>query len=207
MNNHKKLILDLLQTTTAVIHGEKTPERSCSSCKSSLPYTTKAAIHISRTLNSAWGYHFWGCTTFTNNSDWFWFWPGLQLCWWGKLCSIRKWIQPEPDSSWVDSDGSLMELEGDDLEENLWELWEKEKNPEHAAAPSRYDLLTEKKSAKEWRKAKKNCSLGYTGTSVRTRQRKSKVAWVQAVERKKAKYLWAILFQSKWKITHMQAQK
>ena len=76
-----------------------------------------------------------------------------------------------------DKDESLAELEGDALEENLRELRGEMESPRVAStAPSRYDLITAKKSVKEWQRAEKNRSLGYTGTSTRTKQRKAKAA-------------------------------
>jgi hypothetical protein len=106
----------------------------------------------------------------------------------GVNCDVSEGeYDPKSDNNWVDSDGDLMELEGDELEENLRGLREKEEMVNSAATPSSYDLITEKRSAKEWKEAEKNRSLGYTGTSARTRQRKSKAAREQAAVRKNAK--------------------
>jgi hypothetical protein len=85
---------------------------------------------------------------------------------------------------------SLAELEGDALEENLHELRaELESLGAARAAPSNYELISAKKSDKEWKKAEKNRSLGYTGTSTRTKQRKAKAAREQAIARNEAKSL------------------
>jgi len=80
---------------------------------------------------------------------------------------------------------SLEELEGDALDKNLHELQAEVESL--GAAPSSYELITAPKSAKEWQRVEKNCSLGYTGTSTRTKQHKGKAAREQAVVQNKAK--------------------
>ena len=83
---------------------------------------------------------------------------------------------------------SLAELEGDALEENLRELRaEVESLGAAGAALSNYELISAKKSDKEWKNVEQKCSLGYIGTSTRTKQRKAKVAREQAIARNKAK--------------------
>ena len=68
--------------------------------------------------------------------------------------------------SWSKSDSedysnaeSLEELEGEELEANLNELRAELKEP----IPLKYDLVMAPKTAKDWKKAEKNCTLGYTG--------------------------------------------
>lgn len=85
---------------------------------------------------------------------------------------------------------SLAELEGDALEENLCELQAEVENLGAArAALSNYELISAKKSDKEWKNVEQKCSLGYTGMSIQTKQQKAKVAWEQAIACNKAKSL------------------
>ena len=63
-------------------------------------------------------------------------------------------------------------MEGAALEENLAELSVKLKE---LAAGTQYKEIMGLKSAKQWKKVEKNWSLGYTGTSQRTQQRKANV--------------------------------
>ena len=62
---------------------------------------------------------------------------------------------------------SLEELEGEELEANLNEL-----RAELKELPIRmkYDLLMEPKTAKDWKKAEENCTLGYTGNLKHTQE-------------------------------------
>ncbi|KAG2031688.1 hypothetical protein BDR03DRAFT_1015862, partial [Suillus americanus] len=68
-----------------------------------------------------------------------------------------------------DTDESLEELEGMDLEENL-------KAVRVDVESSGYAKVAAPKTVKTWQKAEKNQALGYTGTSQRTQQRRAKEA-------------------------------
>jgi len=79
---------------------------------------------------------------------------------------------------WSDSDSedysdadSLEELEGEELEANLNELRAELKE---LVIPTKYDQFMEPKAAKDWKKAEKNRTLGYTGNSKRTQERRAK---------------------------------
>ena len=80
--------------------------------------------------------------------------------------------------SWSDSDSedysdadSLEELEGEELEANLNELRAELKG---LVIPTKYDQFMELKAAKDWKKAEKSRTLGYTGNSKRTQERRGK---------------------------------
>jgi hypothetical protein len=71
--------------------------------------------------------------------------------------------EPGLDNCWSDSDGgSLVELEGDELEDNLQELEQSLSNT--LAAPLKYDLIAGAKSSEEWQRAEQKRGFGYTGT-------------------------------------------
>jgi hypothetical protein len=92
--------------------------------------------------------------------------------------------EPGTDEDWSDSDDSLVEFEGDELENNLRELREE---LDALAAPSKYDLITGAKTNQEWKGAEKKRRLGYTGNSQRTKQRHAKAAREREIIQKKAK--------------------
>ena len=77
------------------------------------------------------------------------------------------------ESSGISDAESLEELEGVALEENLADL---RVELEELAAATQYEQIMGPKSAKQWKRVEKNRSLGYTGTSQRTQQRKAKEA-------------------------------
>ena len=66
---------------------------------------------------------------------------------------------------------SLEELEGEELEANLNELRAELKE---LPIRTKYDLLMEPKTVKDWKKAEENRTLGYTGNSKRTQERRAK---------------------------------
>jgi hypothetical protein len=90
----------------------------------------------------------------------------------------------ETGDDWSDSsdEESLVEFDGADLGELREEL-ENLENPK----PLLYDWIKGKKSTKEWNKAERNRGLGYTGNSVRTRQRNEQDARKRADFREEAK--------------------
>ena len=103
----------------------------------------------------------------------------------GVDCSISD---TESDSEWIDSgsgdsDGSISEFCGQELEENLREIRE-EVEVLHAASP--YALIMGKKLKKDWRKVERNRALGYTGNSVRSKQRHAKDARERELQREAA---------------------
>jgi hypothetical protein len=65
---------------------------------------------------------------------------------------------------------SLEELEGDELEANLSEL------RAGIIAPTKYEQVMQPKLAEGWKKAEQNRSLGYTGHSQRTQERRANEA-------------------------------
>lgn len=77
------------------------------------------------------------------------------------------------ENSGISDAESLEELEGVALEENLADL---RAELEELAAATQYEQIMGPKSAKQWKRVEKNQSLGYTGTSQRTQQRKAKEA-------------------------------
>jgi hypothetical protein len=66
---------------------------------------------------------------------------------------------------------SLEELEGEELEANLNELRAELKE---LGIPTKYDQFIELKTAKDWKEAEKNCTLGYTGHSKQTQEQRAK---------------------------------
>jgi hypothetical protein len=76
------------------------------------------------------------------------------------------------ESSGISDAESLEELEGVALEENLADL---RVELEELAAATQYEQIMGPKSAKR-KRVEKNRSLGYTGTSQHTQQRKAKEA-------------------------------
>jgi hypothetical protein len=90
-------------------------------------------------------------------------------------------------SSWMDGDSSeesLSELEGEDLELNLESLQEEGETLEDNLTI--WEVLR-KKSLKDWKRVEQNRSLGYTGTSDRTRRRREKESRDRAAFRESAK--------------------
>lgn len=88
---------------------------------------------------------------------------------------INHWPS-DTDSEWDDteSDGdSLEELEGDELKANLCELREE---VEALTTPMNYNHIMAPKSVKDWKNVERNCTLGYTGTSQCTQQRRAQEA-------------------------------
>jgi hypothetical protein len=86
-----------------------------------------------------------------------------------------------------DSEDSVVELEGDELEENLRELRKIEAHAIALEAFPKYGQIVMKKSASEWKKAEKNRALGYTGNSQRTQQRRAKEVRDRTAFREEAK--------------------
>ena len=81
--------------------------------------------------------------------------------------------EPDSDCSEDDDSESVIELEGDELEENLAGL-RKEFEELEKQTPYEKVVAASSMSAEKWRKADR--SLGYTGTSQRTHQRHAKAA-------------------------------
>lgn len=77
--------------------------------------------------------------------------------------------EPCDNERMSDTDESLEELEGTDLEENLKAL-------RVDVGSGGYAKVAAPKTVKTWQKAEKNRALGYTGTSKRTQQRHAKQA-------------------------------
>jgi hypothetical protein len=77
------------------------------------------------------------------------------------------------ENSGISDTESLEELEGVALEENLADL---RVELEELAAATQYEQIMEPKSERQWKRVEKNRSLGFTGTSQRTQQRKAKEA-------------------------------
>jgi hypothetical protein len=77
------------------------------------------------------------------------------------------------ENSGISDTESLEELEGVALEENLAGL---KVELEELAAATQYEQIMGPKSEKQWKRVEKNRSLGYTGISQRTQQRKAKEA-------------------------------
>jgi len=94
------------------------------------------------------------------------------------------------ESEWSNGSGSdedsVVELEGDELDANLHELRKKAHDKALEEFP-KYAQIVMKKSAVEWKKAEKNRTLGYTGNSQRTQQRRAKEAQDRATIREEAK--------------------
>jgi hypothetical protein len=91
------------------------------------------------------------------------------------------------DEEWSESDEeSVVEFEGDELENNLRELRE-ELHALPYSEPSKYDLITGAKTSKQWKKAEKKRGFGYTGNSQRSQQRHAKAAREKEITRAKAK--------------------
>ena len=66
---------------------------------------------------------------------------------------------------------SVDELEGEELERNLQELWEKEQK-------MLWDgVFVAQRTKKEWEKAESKQNLGYNGLSRRTQWCREKAAW------------------------------
>ena len=76
--------------------------------------------------------------------------------------------EPDSDCSEDDDSESVVELEGDELEQNLSGL-RKELKELAKQTPYEKVVAASSMSAEKWRKADR--SLGYTGTSQRTHQR------------------------------------
>ncbi|KAG1885489.1 hypothetical protein F4604DRAFT_1971959 [Suillus subluteus] len=82
------------------------------------------------------------------------------------------------DEEWSDSDEeSVVEFEGDELENNLQELRE----------PSKYGLITGVKTSQQWKKAEKKRGFGYTGNLQRSQQHHAKAACEREIICAKAK--------------------
>jgi hypothetical protein len=94
------------------------------------------------------------------------------------------------ESEWSNGSGSdedsVVKLEGDKLDANLHELGKKAHNKALEAFP-KYAQIVMKKSAVEWKKAEKTRTLGYTGNSQQTKQRRAKEARDRATIREEAK--------------------
>ena len=102
------------------------------------------------------------CTTSLSDSD----------------CEYAGGVNHDPDSDCLiesnsgDSDTeSLYELEGKELEENLKNLWKAGENAEWSNVTG-WNSFLETKTREDWKKAKKNRTLGYNGHSVRTHQQR-----------------------------------
>lgn len=78
------------------------------------------------------------------------------------------------DEDWS-NDESLAELEGDELEANLYALQEAESKP--LDAPTAFKQMMVPKDAKEWKRAEGNQVFGYTKNSTCTQERRRKEAW------------------------------
>jgi hypothetical protein len=87
------------------------------------------------------------------------------------------------DEGWS-SDGSLAELERDELEANLCALREE---AESLDAPTVFRNMMAPTDAKGWKKAEGNQAFGYTKNSTRTQERRRKEAREQAEFQEKAK--------------------
>ncbi|KIK82327.1 hypothetical protein PAXRUDRAFT_35590 [Paxillus rubicundulus Ve08.2h10] len=104
------------------------------------------------------------------------------------------------DSNSFDDGESVVELEGEELEENLIGLQEE---LEALQKKTPYEQLlaanTGSSSAKQWKKAESQRSLGYNGTSLRTCQRYAKAAREQQQNRQAAKIVedpWVFMMQN-----------
>lgn len=80
---------------------------------------------------------------------------------------------PDSDSDWSDGDESVVEFEGEELEQNLTAL---RAEVEALRCPTKYEevIAASKMTMKDWRKVESNRALGYTGNSIRTAQRNVK---------------------------------
>jgi hypothetical protein len=78
-------------------------------------------------------------------------------------------LDTEPGSD----EESLAELEGDELEDNLWALRE---GDDDYQSPSLYGQLMTHKTSMDWKKAESVHALGYTKNSTRTQERRRKEA-------------------------------
>lgn len=89
------------------------------------------------------------------------------------------------------SNESIVELEGDDLEENLKTLRAVELAREavNADVSTAYGIIKTYKTAKDWQRAEAVQSLGYNGQSTRTQERRQKNAREQKQFNEKAKTL------------------
>jgi hypothetical protein len=85
--------------------------------------------------------------------------------------------EPDSESEWSD-DESLLEYEGDELEENLRQQRELMEDIQvlSGSHPSGYEEITVPKLRKEWTKVEGNRGLGYSGHSKRTQRRRAKEA-------------------------------
>jgi len=77
-------------------------------------------------------------------------------------------LEDEWEDSDTESNKSLEELEGDELEHNLQSLREE---VERLSVPTPYAEITKKKMAREWVDAESNHSLGYNGHAQKARAR------------------------------------
>jgi hypothetical protein len=85
--------------------------------------------------------------------------------------------EPGTDEDWSDSNDSLVEFEGDELENNLWELQEE---LDALATPSKYDLITGAKTNQEWKGAEKKRRLGYTKQCHAKAAQEREIIWKKA---------------------------
>jgi len=92
-------------------------------------------------------------------------------------------LEDEWEDSDTESNKSLEELEGDELEHNLQSLREE---VERLSVPTPYAEITKKKMAREWVDAESNHSLGYNGRSDRTGRRHAQKARAREEEQKKS---------------------
>jgi hypothetical protein len=92
------------------------------------------------------------------------------------------------DEDWSDSESncseSLSELEGSELEDSLQGL---QAEVSDLDALSKFEKFLMPKSAGEFKKAEKDRGLGYTGLSLRTKQRREKEARERAAFRESVK--------------------
>ncbi|KAG1876297.1 hypothetical protein F4604DRAFT_1760712 [Suillus subluteus] len=93
---------------------------------------------------------------------------------------------PDSDSEWSDGDESVVEFEGEELEQNLTAL---RAEVEALRYLTKYEEVSaaSKMTMKDWRKVESNRALGYTGNSIRTAQRNAKAVRDREMERIAAK--------------------
>jgi hypothetical protein len=84
----------------------------------------------------------------------------INCCW-----SEDSDYAPDSDSDWSDGDESVVEFEGEELEQNLTAL---RAEVEALKCPTKYEEVSaaSKMTMKDWRKVESNRALGYTGNSI-----------------------------------------
>jgi len=60
--------------------------------------------------------------------------------------------------------------------------------------PTKYDQFMEPKAAKDWKKAEKNCTLGYTGNLKWTQERQAKEGHDREASRAEAQTFWVLTY-------------